>query len=673
MLNIIALAAAASVSAIPTVGRWTLFELVIHSEPVQGNPYDPSQNDVMVVFRTPSGRQIVVPAFYDGETTWRVRFAPTELGFYQYSTRANGQTRLVGAGPSGAFRAVPSNSPGFVRISRRWPTRFAFDSGKPFFPVGHNVAWPSRSQAGYTDYDSFFPAMGRAGENWARVWMCAWGGLNIEWTPGQLGSYNLKAAQYLDRVIRLAEQHGIYVQLVIQHHGQFSTRVNPNWSENPYNAALGGFLQNPGDFFTYPRAKQLFCQRMRYIIARWGYSTHIMAWELFNEVQFTDHRGWDDVSAWHKEMAAYIRANDPYKHLITTSSPASSSPVWESMDYLQSHSYQAEPLAAAEPDVPPPHVRKPFFVGEWGFSNGSAPRLNPKEFLRQGLWGGLMAGASAAPMFWDWELVHRLGLYPTIGAVRRFAELSGIASNGDLKPARAVCTSDDLGPVHLLPTLGWEPQRQTEFVVPKSQAGPMAGFPSFIHGRYHPDMMPKPPQLVLDLSQATTLTVEISRWARAGAVPTVMVDGKEAGQLELPPADRDTSQRRELKVDLPAGRHRVTIGNSGDDWYVLSRVTIDRYAARLQARALASSNAAVVWAYNADPTRGPATAIIHIRGLAPGRYRVWRYSTTTGLGTIIGTTIAGAAGLRIVARSVESDVAYSAKQLTTSVRRSRRR
>ena len=671
MLTAVAIAAVAA-TAVPTVGRWTPFQLTIQSEPVQGNPYDPSQNDVQVVFHTPSGRQIVVPAFYDGGTTWRVRFTPTELGLYRYAASAKGETRIAGPAPSGTFRVVSSGQPGFVRVSRRWPTRFAFDSGKPFFPVGHNVAWPSPWQAGYTDYDSFFASMGRAGENWARVWMCAWGGLNIEWTPGQLGTYDLKAAQYLDRIISLAEQHGIYVQLVIQHHGQFSTRVNPNWNENPYNSARGGFLQHPGDFFTHPRAKQLFRQRMRYILARWGYSTHIMAWELFNEVQYTDHHSLDDVFAWHKEMAAYIRANDPYRHLITTSSLASSSPVWESMDYLQSHSYQDEPMAAAEPD-PPQRARKPFFVGEWGPSDGSRPRLNTQEFLRQGLWSGMLAGASGAPMFWDWDLVHRLSLYPIIGAARRFAESSGIAARGDLKPVRPACTSDDLGPVHLMPTLGWEPVGRTEFVVHPSEAGPVAGLPSFIHGQYHRDMMPAPPQLVLDLREPTSVTVEIVRWARAGAVPVLLVDGKEAARLDLPAAEADVSRRQEIKANVPAGRHRVAIGNTGNDWYVISRITIDRYAARLRARALACSDAAVIWAYNSDPARGPATAVIYVPGLSPGRYRVWRYSTTTGLGSVYGMASVGRAGLRIVARSVETDVAYAARRLPTRVRATRSR
>ena len=60
-----------------------------------------------------------------------------------------------------------------------------------------------------------------------------------------------------------AEKNDIYFQLVLQHHGQYSSasgykyshNVNPNWEQNPYNVKNGGFLKNPEDFFTDPQAR----------------------------------------------------------------------------------------------------------------------------------------------------------------------------------------------------------------------------------------------------------------------------------------------------------------------------------------------------------------------------------------------------------------------------------
>ncbi|MCZ0212168.1 hypothetical protein OZK63_43170, partial [Streptomyces sp. UMAF16] len=68
----------------------------------------------------------------------------------------------------------------------------------------------------------------------------------------------------------------------LNHHGQVSTTVNPEWNNNPYNIANGGPCNNTWDFFSNSTAKNLFKNRMRYIIARYGYSNTIMSWELFN-------------------------------------------------------------------------------------------------------------------------------------------------------------------------------------------------------------------------------------------------------------------------------------------------------------------------------------------------------------------------------------------------------
>jgi hypothetical protein len=95
-------------------------------------------------------------------------------------------------------------------------------------------------------------------------------------------------ARRWDTIVEAADKNGIFFPDGLQHHGQYSTRTNPNWGENPWNAANGGFLAKPEDFFTDARAKALTKAKYRYIIARWGYSPSILAWELFNEVQYTD-------------------------------------------------------------------------------------------------------------------------------------------------------------------------------------------------------------------------------------------------------------------------------------------------------------------------------------------------------------------------------------------------
>jgi hypothetical protein len=614
---------------IPMIPQYGLFELSLKTEPTQGNPFDPSENEIHAILAEPSGPTLSLPAFYDGDDLWRMRFTPSRPGVYRYRIVASGKTRLKGdEETSGEFRVAPSKASGFVRISKKSPRRFAFDSGAPYYPAGHDVAWTSPWEPNHVEYDQYFRAMHQAGENWARVWMCAWGGLNLEWTPGQLGRYDLKAARYLDRVISWAEKNGIYVQLTLQHHGQFSTRVNPNWNENPYSKANGGFLDNPGEFFTSERAKELTRRKFRYILTRWGYSPHVMAWELFNEVQFTDMRNWDDVARWHGEMADFIRRNDPYRHLVTTSSPAFDSPVWNSMDYLQAHNYNDDPGVSGVSPVPPSSVRKPYFVGEWGASNGAGPDSGGDAFLRQGLWAGMMAGPSAMPMFWAWDYVHRHDLYPVFGAAARFASVSGLAEWPDLKPAPVTVESKELGPMTVAPGLGWEPSKESEFPISPNMGRKISGMASYIQGRAHPDMMPKAPTLLLDAPAETEVSLEVSEVSDSGGTLSLALDGKEILRRDFPPKSIERGRPVVAKAEIPAGRHRLTLSNPGADWFRLSGIVFSRYAPRLKAQVLAGSDHAIVWLSQESPDGG-ASGKVSFEGLKTGAYRVTRYDPAT--------------------------------------------
>ena len=75
-----------------------------------------------------------------------------------------------------------------------------------------------------------------------------------------------------------------------------------DWYLSYYNVANGGFLSKPQglllyirfslwlfipDFFTDERAKADYRNRLRYLVARYGYSTSVFAWEFFNEVCVT--------------------------------------------------------------------------------------------------------------------------------------------------------------------------------------------------------------------------------------------------------------------------------------------------------------------------------------------------------------------------------------------------
>jgi hypothetical protein len=265
------------------------FEAAFRVNEYQGNPFAPS---LWADVHTPSATRLRIPAFYDGDHTWKIRFTPFEPGNHTVDGLFLGDrreaARRIPTETLGSTHFPVADTPrtGFVRVSTKTVQRFVFDDQTPYYPFGMNWGWGT--PAGYPER---FRKLAAAGLNWSRVWMTHWDGLNLDWRLGQSpqpGTLDLDVARDWDSIIQGAEQAGVRIQLVLQHHGQYSTFVNPNWDANPWNVANGGFLDRPEDFFTDDHARLLTRRKYRYAIARWGYSTSIMAWELFNEVEFTD-------------------------------------------------------------------------------------------------------------------------------------------------------------------------------------------------------------------------------------------------------------------------------------------------------------------------------------------------------------------------------------------------
>ena len=95
----------------------------------------------------------------------------------------------------------------------------------------------------------------------------------------KLGKMNLDNSWRLDRVIEIAENLGIYQLLCLTN----QTNFNGGWKTNVFNKANGGILDSPREYFTSDLAMKYLEKRFRYIVARWGYSTSVFSWNLWNE------------------------------------------------------------------------------------------------------------------------------------------------------------------------------------------------------------------------------------------------------------------------------------------------------------------------------------------------------------------------------------------------------
>lgn len=432
---------------VDTVGLYGKFEVAIQIDADFNNPYDPTDIRLDGRFTAPSGQTVTVPGFYyqdfeegangrltpTGDWSWRVRFTPTETGEWHYRILATTLSGTVRSADN-VFTVTESDSPGFVRVDPRNSRYFVFDDGTPYFPVGENIGWGGGDPVG--DYTRWFDALHAANGNFARVWMAPWG-FSVEWLDTGLGNYDRRQGQayQLDRVFDLAAERDIYIMLSLLNHGQFSETTNPQWNENPYNAANGGPLQSPGEFATNSEALRLWNQRLRYIAARWGYSPNIMAWEWWNEIIWTPLAQTDLLVPWIERSAAYLRSLDPYHHLITHSgSILSDSAVWslDSLSFTQDHKYGLDNLPLTFSQLIPKWLAqypdKPFLMGEFGL--GSPLDIDTWGVeVHLGLWSAPMSGAAGTAMTWWWDnYVDPLDLYYHFAGVAAFFQGEDMAA-----------------------------------------------------------------------------------------------------------------------------------------------------------------------------------------------------------------------------------------------------
>lgn len=635
-----------------------------------GNPF---AREVWGEVVLPHQETQIVPAFYRGNGEWAVRVRAARAGEYRLGAVTESKASLVvpvaaePVSPTSLHVATADPSAGPIRIDPRRPRDFTDGTGERFVPFGVNLPWPDLEADPDEYYPATFATAAAAGMNWTRVWMAHWSGLNLDWRPADagpsppLGSLALEVAARWDRLIAAAEEHGLRVQVVLQHHGQYSSSVNPNWDINPWSAANGGFLDKPEDFFTSPRARELTRRKLRYIVARWGYSPAIFAWELFNEVRWTDARlGGPEanrmVAGWHAEMARYIRSLDTERHLVTTSDDNLSHPLQDAMDFLQPHLYARNMLAAVRRfDARPELLDRPVFYGEVGEDN--VPGLEP-AFLESGAaslpiaWAGLMGEGPFPAQLWYAHRLARSGRFDELGALARFIRSSGLDTGASFEAFSPAITSDQRQPYQIEPGMNWHRLPPPPIHVPFDGSAPagLGEVPTALvpvddpRGAHEP--YPSSVTLLLDYPRDATAVLRFSDAHPDGASVRVRLDGKIVAEYDwprLPDNRRDPPAPRPNEFVLPMkpGRRTLEIENPrGPEWVGIDRLRTGLDVPRIAAAGKRTDNRIVLWMYHrvgvfsATPPP-PAQATLHLPNVPAGRWRVTWWDVVHGEPTAV--------------------------------------
>jgi hypothetical protein len=684
-----------------SVGKFQKFEISIALTAAYSNPYDYDDIVVTAEFTAPSGKKEVIEGFFmenfnlntgtgnitpTGVSQFKVRYAPSETGVYTYKvscTNGFGSANTEGF----TFEAQASSAKGFVRKNNT--NYLNFDNGQQYVIVGQNLAWQQNNK--YLNYKTWTDRLAENGANFIRLWQCAWG-LGIEWsgTPyNGLKRYSQVNSFYTDKLLEECEAKDIYMMLCINHHGMVSSTVNPNWNENPYKSTNGGPCVNTWDYFINNTAKALHKNRLRYIVARWGYSRNIMSWELFNEVEWTDNFQTykNQIKDWHQEMAAYLKQKDPFKHLVTTSYAHDNEDpnTWNlpEIDFTQTHYYNGsanvETVLVNGVQSYLNQFSKPTYTGEFGIntSQSNLSSIDPNGIhIHNSLWATLFSGGMGTGATWWWDTyIAPQNLYYHYKAPSIVANQLPLQA-ANYKPALGSVTGGGASDLAISPGAGWGKPPANNFTI--NADGVMtpsaANLSVYMYGTQCKSNEKNAPTFSVTYPSAGEFRVrtgnDISGFCNAQRVQ-ILLNGVEV-------LNNLATANTTYTIQVPAGAHTIKVDNAGGDWYTISSYTFTNLGKPLNTYLLKSADKKRMagWIHNkkynwidAGPGKPVPTAIsgatVSIPDMANGTYEVKWFECLNGTVTQSSNVQVINGILSVPIPNVTWDLALVANEITT--------
>ena len=678
-----------------TIERLEKFELTIGVTAGYTNPYDYNDIDVQCIFTSPTNKKDTVDGFYmqnytlnttdgnitAGSTHFAVRYAPKEVGTYSYVLMCTNKEGSASQ-PSQTFTSIASAAHGFIR--KNSTNYLGFDDSSQYIPVGENMCWQNSNV--YLNYTNWLPKLVNNGGNFIRIWMSSWA-FAYEWKDvfnqglyHGLESYNQYNAYNLDWLLDYCDQQNVYLMLCLNNHGQVSSTVNPEWANNPYNAVNGGPCANTWDFFTNATARDYYKNRIRYLVARCGYSKNIMSWELFNEVNFTDdftsHQA--DVTSWHNEMSTYLKALDVNKHLVTTSYSQAGydANTWKlpNIDFTQIHTYNSVPnleslLVGSDVNYLSSY-HKPVLNGEFGLGpDGTVLSTDDPTgvHIHNAIWATALGGALGTAMTWWWDnYIEPQNLYFHYKPISSFIQSLPL-KDSNYKPASATTSGGGTSDLTVSPGTNFAKAPASDFTIDASGklTPDQSQLSQYIFGSTYNTDYRNPPTFTVTYPEAGTFTVNVGGISTSSPKVTITVDGKQV-------MNADAVANTSFTVNITSGAHTITVDNLGIDWFNVSSYVFTNIGSPLSAYAIASAdtskaagwilNTQYNWQYLKNNNTAPAAitgAMLSLPHMQNGAYNVQFFNCETGAAASMVSASVTNDTLSVALPSVAWDVAYT--------------
>ncbi|HEX2033188.1 MAG TPA: DUF5060 domain-containing protein [Chloroflexota bacterium] len=118
--------------------RFHPHDLALRSDRSYDNPFFV---DLRARLTAPNGDVTVVRGFYDGDSTWKVRLCPNQVGTWRYVTESPDAAL---AGREGIIECTPGTNPnvhGALRVDPLHPHHFRYEDGTRPFVLGYEANW----------------------------------------------------------------------------------------------------------------------------------------------------------------------------------------------------------------------------------------------------------------------------------------------------------------------------------------------------------------------------------------------------------------------------------------------------------------------------------------------------------------------------------------------------
>jgi len=659
--------------------------LELDLEATYDNPFDVEDVLVEAVVAAPSQRVWWVPGFLyqpfertleddheelepTGPPRWQVRLAFRETGVHHVIVRARDRAGFVASEPL-KFNVESADVPGLIRRSAKDSRYFVTERGESFFPVGANLCWGSST---FT-YDEWLERYAENGCNFIRVWLSPfWVTFGMNTAASGSDAIDQAGAWRFDHVLAAAERLGIRVMPAIDSFNILRPKEHSpgNYEDAPYAHSQGGPLLKPPDYFTNPWSLEAYRNRLRYLVARYGHSPALFAWEFWNEVDLVGNHDSERVAAWHADMARHLRAIDPWQHLLTTSvANPKGDPALDALpelDFLQTHHYGAEDemkMLAEDLESREAAKTRPLFLGEFGIADRQKTgEIDPTGIhLHNALYACVGQGHAGTPMTWWWDsYVDPKNLYPIFGAFARWvAGFDFVAQKPRTTGIEIVCGDFLLKEPTILKTVGGA-YKAADFNQPLTVGVDREGVATYaippsglLHGLGFHKALHNPVTFELDAPAPGKFGVEVSGASGYGdSHLQISLDGKLAFEKKCPVPE---GNKKDVlhdgdgvhEIDLPAGKHTVKVENTGTDWLSVASYRIPwltaskRIEAPLRGCGVIGETMALAWVQNRFYTWKQATAEgfkpvpakggrLDLSGLRPGRWKIEHWDTVKG-------------------------------------------